>query len=109
MLSCPCSSDKTKEEKPLEGLVKDAIAGFGKKGRIGAEEVVEAWVYAVGKAASKHSKPVSFNKSVLLVNIDDSGWLYELTIKKKEVLKKLIEKLKGKKLNGIRFRIGELK
>lgn len=106
MSSCPCSSGK---EDSLGDLVKSAIAGFRGKGRITAEEIASGWENAAGKRASKHSRPASFNRAVLKVNVDDSGWLYELTVKKKEILKRLGEELKSKKIKDIRFRIGELK
>jgi hypothetical protein len=41
--------------------------------------------------------------------MDDSSWLYELTIQKKEILKKLSTELKSKKIKDITFRIGDLR
>ena len=109
MLSCPCSSDKEGSGKPLEDLIKGAIAGFSKKDRLGEEEIMGAWECAAGKPAAAHSRPISINKAVLAVNVDGSGWLYELTVKKKEILGKLGGILKSRKIKDIRFRIGEIK
>ncbi len=97
------------EGKPLEGVLKNIIQDIGKKDRFTQEEIVDIWNTAVGKRAAKHSNPVSLKKTELFVTVDGSGWLYELTTKKREILKKLEGKLKGKSLKSIRFRIGEIK
>lgn len=98
-----------KDKNPLEGLVRGIITDLGKKGRLSEEDMLCAWKDAVGEAASKHARPASFKGSSLIVNVDGSSWLYELTTKKKEILKKLEGRLAGNKLKDIRFRIGEIK
>ena len=94
---------------PLEGIVKNIISDIGTKGRVSEEEIIDAWKASVGRRASGHARPTSLKKSRLVVNVDGSAWLYELTLKKKEVLKKLSGRLKDKDIKEIRFRIGEVK
>ena len=112
MLSCPCSSADPGSgagKSPLGDIIKSVIGKMGGKDKVGEEEIVGAWREAVGEAASKHSRPASLKKGSISVNVDGSAWLYELTLKKKEILEKLEEKIKGKKIKEIRFRIGEIK
>jgi predicted nucleic acid-binding Zn ribbon protein len=45
----------------------------------------------------------------LAVNCDASAWLYELSTKKREILKGLAGHFKGRRLKDIRFRIGQVK
>ncbi len=97
------------EKKPLEGLVKSIIGNFAGKERLTEEEIRSAWSHVVGPRAAKHSRPRSFKDSRLIVHVDDSGWLYELTTRKKYILNNLSLGLKGKKLKDITFRIGDLK
>ncbi len=97
------------KEKSIENIVKDVIKDLSGRGRVSEEEVSGAWRAAAGEKAARHTKPISIKRSVLTVNVDASGWLYELTIKKKELLKALESKIRGKTLKGIRFRIGEIK
>jgi predicted nucleic acid-binding Zn ribbon protein len=110
--SCRCRSDKTSpgggesNEGPLGGVVKDLLAGLKKRGRVTEEEMAKVWRASVGRKAAGHSKPVSLKKASLVVNVDRSSWLYELTLGKKEILKKLEGKFKGKRVREIRFRIG---
>ena len=94
---------------PLEGVVKNIISDIGRLGAPTEEGMAEAWEAAVGKREAKHTRPASLKKSKLIVNVDGSSWLYELTLKKKEILKKLGEELGNKKVSDIRFRIGEVR
>jgi len=95
--------------RSIDSVVKNVIKSLSGRGRVSEEEVNGAWEAAAGRKAAGHTKPVSIKKGVLTVNVDGSGWLYELTIKKKELLKKLEGKVRGKTIKGIRFRIGETK
>jgi len=98
-----------KEKKPLEDLVKSIIGNFAGKERLTEEEICSAWGLVVGEQAARHSRPRSFADSRLIVHVDDSGWLYELTTQKKYILNNLSSQLKGKKLKDITFRIGDLR
>ncbi len=93
---------------PLDKLVKKIIEGLGDKGKLGKEEIMDAWEAAVGTAAVTHARPVSFKKNTLIVNVDGSSWLYELTTRKIDIIKKLESGLGGKKVKEIRFRIGDI-
>ena len=98
-----------KTEKPLEDALKNIINGITKKGGLTEEDVAAAWDGAVGKNAAAHSRPRSLKDSRLIVNVDGSSWLYELTVRKKEILGKLGAELKNKKIKEITLRIGELR
>jgi predicted nucleic acid-binding Zn ribbon protein len=50
----------------------------------------------------RHAKCNSLRDGVLIVEVDSSAWLYQLSLKKDVLLKKL-------GLKDIRFRIGEIK
>ena len=95
------------EESPLGRMITKIIESLGDKGKLGEEEIMSAWQNAVGKQAASHSRPVSFKRATLIVNVDGSSWLYELSTRKKETLKKLDKGLAGKKVKDIRFRIGD--
>ena len=98
-----------KEAAPLENLLKKIIKKLGPKERLTEEDMFLVWQTAVGERAAAHSRPRSLRRSRLLVNVDDSGWLYELTLKKKEIMKALEGNLKGRAVKDIRLRIGEIK
>lgn len=97
-----------KPENPLEGVLKNIINGITKKGAL-EEDVKAAWEGAVGEAAAKHSKVRSLKGGRLVVNIDDSSWLYELTLQKKEIIRKLGKSLKNSRIKDVTLRIGDIK
>ena len=113
MSLCPDSQAKAKERgggaEHFSKLIGKVIDGLSGKARLGEEEIEEAWRKAAGKAAARHTKPVSFTKATLVINVASSSWLYELSVLKKELLKSLEVQLKGKKIKEIRFRIGDIK
>ena len=99
-----------KKDASLEGVLKRIIKKLGPGGNFTEEGVADAWRYAVGDAAAKHAAPASFRNGVLIVNVDSSGWLYDLTIRKGEILEKMCERLKAaRKIKQLRFRIGDVK
>lgn len=109
----PCRSLKDRPKRKKAGsAVGDIVGGVIKElrntSRITAEDIAGAWLDVVGKPASRHSQPVSFRKNTLFINIDRSTWLYELTLRKREIIAGLGEKLQGKKIKNIRFRIGDI-
>jgi len=98
-----------KRTSAIGDILKKVVKNLGGKKRLTEEEFFKIWEEAAGKKAASHTRPVSFRKAGLIVNVDDSGWLYELTINKKEILKKFASGINGKPLKDIRFRIGQIK
>ena len=98
-----------KDGLQLKDILKDVVAALEKKGPVTEEDAIKIWSETVGPAAAAHTRPVSFKASTLTVNCDASEWLYELSTKKKEILKELSARFKWRKLKEIRFRIGKIK
>ncbi|MFA6141993.1 MAG: DUF721 domain-containing protein [Candidatus Omnitrophota bacterium] len=98
-----------KKAATIEEIVKNVIKKMSGGSRPGKEEIEKMWGEAAGEAATKHSRPVSLKRSVLVVNVDGSSWLYELTTKKRDIIKKLGLGSPGRSIKDIRFRIGEVK
>lgn len=95
--------------KPIKDVIKGVIKTWsGESGRFNQDQILKVWRKVVGRTLAKHSKPASFRSSRLIVNVDSSGYLYELTIKRAQILRKLKKKFKKKPLEELQFRIGEL-
>jgi len=92
----------------IDGVIKSIIEGMHKDGRPTSETVEAAWKEIVGDKAALHAKPVRLRKKCLIVNVDGSSWLYELTLKKDSLLGGLKDKLGEDKIKELQFRIGEL-
>ncbi|MDP3789495.1 MAG: DUF721 domain-containing protein [Candidatus Omnitrophota bacterium] len=92
----------------IDGVIRSIIEGMHKDRRPTSETVEAAWKEIAGGKAALHAKPVSLRKKRLIVNVDGSSWLYELTLKKDSLLGGLKNKLGEDQIKELQFRIGEL-
>ncbi len=117
-----------KDTAPLKDAIKNIIRKL-EEGAKKDSELISIWEKVVGKDASKHTKPRSLKSGRLVVNVSDSSRLYDLTLKRQELIKAINRQMKrektparrartegpGAKARGqsrtikeIRFRIGEI-
>ncbi len=69
----------------------------------------EVWERLVGKEAAKHSWPRQLTRGRLLVEVENSGWMYNLSLKKNQLLQGLVELLGASRMKELSFRMGESK
>ena len=102
----------SKEPSLIKEIVDKVIASLsgegpaGKQRRLTEEDIQGLWEKAAGKLAGRRSNPVSLKKGKLVVSVADSSLLYDLTLRKREILENLRKELKDK-VQEIQFRIGE--
>ncbi len=92
---------------PIGDVVRGVFSQIDQKKEMGEEEIRGVWSEAAGEAGARHSIPVSLSKKILKVHVDSPGWMQELTLQKRKVLKKLQSHFGKDKIQEIRFRIGE--
>ena len=97
-----------KRPERIDGLVKDLIKKLDERSIPTSDAVIKAWGEIVGRKARVHTKPTSLRKKKLVINVDGSTWLYELTLKKDDLIRALKKRLGEDKIQEIQFRIGEL-
>lgn len=91
-------------EKIVSGLIRKWEKGKRKKG----EAVRSAWLTAAGSQTAGHAQPVSFKKGMLMVIVENSSWLYKMTMEKRDIITRFNQNYTGrKKLTDIRFRVGK--
>lgn len=96
-----------KQPEPLDDILDGLIHRWEKKDLKKGKAVHAAWKAAAGDQAWEHTRPASFKKGALLVIVENSTWLYELTMEKQEIIRKFNENYKGRrKLADLRFRVG---
>ncbi|KJJ84524.1 protein containing DUF721 [Candidatus Omnitrophus magneticus] len=100
-------------KKTAEVRVSDVLSGIVKKlekeNFIKGVKIKDAWEKAVGIDVLGHAEPVSFKKGVLLVLVENSVWLYKLTMGKREIIEKFNNVFEGKKaVVDIRYRMGSI-
>ena len=87
-------------------VISDLSGGAAKKERISEEEIETRWRGAAGLRAGRRSRPVSLKKGKLVVVVEDSSLLYDLTLRKAAILGALKKGLNSK-IQEIQFRIGD--
>lgn len=92
---------------PIKEIAKNIITDLSNQRLSKEEKIKKVWQKAVGKRFYPHTQPVSFRKKRLVINVDSSGWLYELTMRKKEITLKLNKMLKND-FKELQFRIGKI-
>lgn len=98
------------EASSIKDVLSAVIQNLAGEKKTKIEIVKEAFGAALGETAKAHAAPVAFKAKRLVVNVDSSSWMYELNLKKPQILAGLNQKLKKEniQINDIMFRIGEI-
>jgi len=99
-----------KEASSIKAVLSSIILEMSGEKKHKIDTVKDAWKQVLTGKENAHARPVALKSKRLIVNIDSSAWMYELSLKKQEIHKKLNEKLSSNKIsiNEIIFRIGEI-
>jgi hypothetical protein len=71
-------------------------------------KILKNWENIVGEKIAKVSMPAFINKTVLYVRVANSTWRMELDFFKKDLIGKINSILKGKFIDDVKFKTGEL-
>lgn len=71
-------------------------------------KLLQEWERVVKGKIAAHTKPVAWKDKCLIVNVDSSGYLYELNLQREKILNRLKKSLGKGKVNRIRFKIGAI-
>ena len=95
------------KKKPtrIEEIVKTIIKNTCDKQEESKENLEEAWEQAAGKTAIAHTTLTAFKKNILTVAVNNSSWMYQLSINKTKIEKIISQRLK--KQIQIKLRVGE--
>jgi len=97
---------KTKNPEDIKNIINNVIKKIEKKGPGKKEKIYKLWGDVAGEMAMAHSRPIGIKKGILTIEIDSSTWLYELNIRKNELLLGLKKEIEG--LKDIRFKMGDI-
>ena len=96
-----------KEITPIRDIVKSVFTRIESGKTVPREEIESSWKEIVGDAGAKHSRPSDLRKKELIILVDSSGWMQELSLQKRQILKALKRKLGKDTISEIQFKIGE--
>ena len=93
---------------PIGDIVKTVFARLEGEKTFTREDIDDRWKTLVGATAAKHTRPAVLRKGVLTVFVDSSGWIQQMTLQKRKILKQLKRSFGKDRILGIHFRIGEI-
>ena len=100
---------KRKESKHVRGIVDGLLQRWERTDVRKSDALREAWEETANKETKKHAFPVNIKNGTITVIVENSAWLYSLTLKKRDLLEQFNANYKGrKKAKEIRFRVGSL-
>lgn len=103
------SRPKAHSAAPLGDILPQVFRGLSLDLRPSQEKIQGVWERLAGKEASQHSWPRRLGKGRLLIEVENSGWMYALRLKKEPLLQGLVELLGAICVKELRFRMGERK
>jgi predicted nucleic acid-binding Zn ribbon protein len=95
---------------PLQSILDKVLTDLDLKGKQEKGKICEFWEAGVGSKIARHTSPHSLtSQGKLLINVDSSPWVEELTRFHKEKIKKAMNRLLGQEvIKDIFFRIGKI-
>ncbi len=70
--------------------------------------IFSEWERAVGQAIARHARPASLRGSRLMLVVDSTAWMQQLSLMKPEIKEKLNANLGRESVREITLRIGEV-
>ena len=91
---------------PVAAVVPRTLKKLGLEERWRHNQIATAWPEIVGATLARHTQPVAFRNHCLVIGVDNSAWLSELSRHlKPELLRKLRERFGSAAPRDILFRI----
>lgn len=99
----------SREAVAIADVLKTVLKKLGLGQRVRVARIAQDWERIVGSKIARHCAPVSVKGKILVVNVDSSVWLSELTRFFKD---KMLEQIRGEPggegIKDVRFRIGDV-
>ncbi len=73
----------------IQAVLKSALRRFGLDHKIEQYRFVEHWPKIVGAPIARHTKPAGIQNRILYVEVLNSGWAQELSMRRETILKRV--------------------
>jgi predicted nucleic acid-binding Zn ribbon protein len=94
---------------PLASVLAKVLESIQSDGKPTQEQIAQVWARVAGEEAARHSWPKKLQQLSLVVEVENSGWIYTLNLRKAQLLEGLVELLGTGTVRRLEFRIGERK
>ena len=97
------SSSRLKTPELLDKALHQALDKWSLSAKLASYQIFEDWEKLVGKAIAKKSRPLHYQGECLVVEVDHSAWMQELSLLKLSLIKKISKEYPKIRLKDIRF------
>ena len=91
---------------PISGVLQKILQQYGLEGKLREYQVLNRWEEIVGKTIAAHTAPDSIRFKKLILKVDSSAWMQELSFLKKDLIEKVNHAFQTPLIRDIQFRIG---
>ena len=99
---------KGKEPVNIASVLGKSSNALGLEGNIRYYKIWSRWEKIAGKTVAAHARPARIRGQTLIVRVDHSSWMQELSLLTPQIMAKIAEELTGTGPKKIRFELGEL-
>ena len=87
----------------ISGVLPALLRELGLEAGITGWRAVTEWPDAVGPQVARRSRAVSFQEGTLVVEVEGSAWLHELSMLKPDLVRQLNRRLGSAHVRDLRF------
>jgi len=103
------SRSRSSGTTPIGSILIGVVQRLQGGGHPSREEIAGHWRRLAGEEVARHSWPCRLTQRRLIVEVENSGWMYTLGSRKAQLLEGLVELLGAGRVRQLSFRIGERK
>jgi predicted nucleic acid-binding Zn ribbon protein len=93
---------------PVSGVLDQVLRQYGLEGKFREYRVMEQWPEVVGETLARHTVPEGIRYRKLILRVDSSAWMQQLTFFKKDILDKVNAALGENAVSDIQMKIGQM-
>jgi len=87
----------------ISGVLPALLRNLGLETGVMGWRAVREWPDAVGPGVARRTRAVSFQEGTLLVEVEGSAWLHELTMLKRDLVRQLNQHLGAPLIRDLSF------
>lgn len=90
--------------QPMHAVIDALICSLGIRKKLDQYSIFPLWPGIVGAQVANVTEIERIENGILFVHVTNAPWRTELTFRRKELLQKIHQTMKGEVINDIRFR-----
>jgi predicted nucleic acid-binding Zn ribbon protein len=92
----------------VSGILNQIIRQYGLEGKFREYRLAQQWEEIVGETIAGHSRPEAIRFRKLILRVDSSVWIQQLSFFKKEMIEKANNALGGRVIDEVQLRVGPM-